>query len=185
MQPLLKSMVLLASRPFRILFVTDPEGAARIENEIVPKLVGRKTHIANIQVRIVSSFQEAEAYAAKIKLELYKSHHSGAFGMLKLFLPFMLHDHDDIVIVDTDMVFLQDPILLWDEFEKFDNDQLYAMPLHAFNNSGNMCACVALYRTKLIRAVYNRLEAMFLEALEADPSYWHEQTGKYRPKHSD
>eukprot|EP00568_Trieres_chinensis_P010667 CAMPEP_0183312730 /NCGR_PEP_ID=MMETSP0160_2-20130417/42793_1 /TAXON_ID=2839 ORGANISM="Odontella Sinensis, Strain Grunow 1884" /NCGR_SAMPLE_ID=MMETSP0160_2 /ASSEMBLY_ACC=CAM_ASM_000250 /LENGTH=326 /DNA_ID=CAMNT_0025477639 /DNA_START=150 /DNA_END=1126 /DNA_ORIENTATION=+ len=185
MQPLLKSMILLASNPIQLVFVTDLKGAKSIARNVIPRLKQRRTHIHHIDIQTVASFRDGEEYADNIHLDLNNSHHSGNWGMLKVFLPWMLHEYDQFIVLDTDLIFVQDPILLWMEFRKLTNQQYYSMPLLQFNEAANMCSCVVLMQSKKIRES-NIYPDLFLEALEtAKPSYFVEELGKYRPHHGD
>ncbi|EIN12624.1 hypothetical protein PUNSTDRAFT_59955 [Punctularia strigosozonata HHB-11173 SS5] len=116
------------------------------------------------------------------------SHEAGMGGLVKTFIHEVLHDVERIIFVDTDMLFLVDPALLWREFDAMDENQMVAFPtLGPKSHSGWICTCVMILNLKAMR------ERMFMPSnlLPTTPSLgspdvWKDTgTDPYNPDYGD
>jgi len=73
-------------------------------------------------------------------------HAAGYGGLVKAFLHEVLHDVKRVIYLDTDMLFLVDPYLLWRDFERYWNqsrDFMVAFPtLGERSTSDVVCTCI-------------------------------------------
>ena len=73
-------------------------------------------------------------------------HAAGYGGLVKTFLHEVLHDVKRVIYLDTDMLFLVDPYLLWRDFERYWNqsrDFMIAFPtLGERSTSDVVCTCI-------------------------------------------
>ena len=96
-------------------------------------------------------------------------------------LPWVLQDIDRAILMDTDMIFLEDPARLWDEFDA--QQWLYKMPIHSMRKgSGFICSCVVLLKMDQIRHS-NIFPTLMEEALLSQPTW--EENGLYKTPHGD
>lgn len=148
MDPLLKSTVLLSSRPVRWIFLSDDEGSKRLRT-----LFGsiRTDKVASVEIYSIS-VEDILAWCRRIQFRI--THHSGHWGALKLFTPWLLPQHDRFIVLDTDMVFVADPARLWDEFEHNPDghtDWLYKLDLTDTSSVTSICSCIVLLHARAIR----------------------------------
>lgn len=184
MRPLITSIILLTSVPLRFVFITDDDGVIRIQRMFAE--LGRTKRRIIVQT-VKLSLEWMEKWAAKTKLDMYV-HHSGVFGMAKLALPWLLPDIKLGVVLDTDMVLLKDPALLWSEALQeegpgFQKGWVYRMMLsEEMEKPSQMCSCVIAMRLQQARdeRLYPRVVG---NALKAFPSWF--RMGVYKPLHGD
>jgi len=73
-------------------------------------------------------------------------HNAGYGGLVKTFLHEVLHDVKRVIYLDTDMLFLVDPYLLWRDFERYwdqSRDFMVAFPtLGERSTSDVVCTCI-------------------------------------------
>lgn len=186
-QSLLKSMILFASEPFRVVLVMDVFSFNAIQ-EMITILKTKKTMLRYIDIRVIKSFEGVQKYADTIQFDVEQSHHSKVWGFMKAMMPWMIVEYDEFAILDTDMVFLQDPIRLWDEFYPNDGDKwLYKTSVFdpKLQTTGAISTGVILLKSKKIREA-NIFPNVFRQALtsEGDTSFI-EQTNTYRISHGD
>lgn len=79
---------------------------------------------------------------------------------MKLFIHEILPDTvKRAVFVDTDAFFISDPLLLWQQFKKFNSDTLVAMPTHPemfapqWFNANKICSCIMLLDLEKLREI--------------------------------
>lgn len=168
MSALLKSVLAFASEPVRLIFVTDSNGAQRLRKLFAEDLVRSKRQLwVDIHLLHDSIVNE---WAAKIRLDPV-GHHSGRWGTAKLMLPWIFKDIDRIVVLDTDMVFVEDPIRLWELFEDGGKDWIYQMPVSNKASPTTMCSCIVLIKMDLAREK-NVFPTLFHESLKSGPKKW-------------
>jgi hypothetical protein len=168
--PLVNSLILLSSAPIRIHYLTNRKGleAARaihtsIDSSRIP---------VGFSVRLLDE-QWVHEQCQKIKFD-ETDHHSGVWGAAKLFLHDLYPEFDRIMVLDTDMIFVKDPAILWKQFYR-DYDigiwqdgvapplqvdpplqeiewphWIYRMPLNE-KHAWHICSCVILINIRLAR----------------------------------
>ncbi|EFC37822.1 predicted protein [Naegleria gruberi] len=83
-------------------------------------------------------------------------HHSGKWGMVKLFLDKVFDTVKRTIFVDTDMVFGTNPDLLFSEFDKFKEETLFSWtrePNWESKGPNHVCSCIFLWDMKKTRKV--------------------------------
>lgn len=183
MRALLTSAMLLTSKPLHFVFLTDDESAKRLETMFDIDL-----HVSKRPVKVdiwTVPEKSVETFAATLDYNP-RYHHSGIWGTLKLMLPWILQDVDKAVQVDTDMIFVDDPARLWDEFDNDDDgessDWLYKMPLPSMEDPSKICSCVVLFNMARIREA-NTYPTLFQQALATQPKW--KVNGIYNTPHGD
>ena len=191
MVPLINSLILLSSSTFRLVFVTDEYGARVVDN-MTTTLLEKTTKLEFVDVRIIHEFDEIETYAHKISFNLH-SHHAGIWGFVKVILPWMLVEYPRFAVIDSDMVFVQDPLLIWQHFYDDDNhnhdsenpsEWLYALDLNDSESPSTICSCVVLMKASLILSS-NIFPDGFKHALEQKPEWYTNVTNDYLVPHGD
>jgi hypothetical protein len=91
------------------------------------------------------------------------SYEAGVGGLVKTFIHEVLYDVERAIFVDTDMLFLVDPALLWREFATMNDDQMVSFPtLGPKSHSGWICTCVMCVFTIHIRHYSHRCTSRLL-----------------------
>ena len=149
---LISSVLLLSSAAVSLTFVTDTIGK--------DVLLSRFAELSNRGARIPVAVQIYEhdlrrTRALAQQLNLTITHHSGTWGMTKLFLPWLFPHWHDIIVIDTDMVFVTDPAPLAASLERMAPHAVYSMPLTTkWPNStkpSDICSCIVLLRCEAAR----------------------------------
>ncbi|CAJ1968403.1 unnamed protein product [Cylindrotheca closterium] len=177
MKRLLTSAILLSSVPLHFVFVTEQESSNRIQTMFEDDLAYSKKPI-KVDTWILSE-DSVKNFASLLNYNL-ASHHSGIWGTSKLMLPWILRDVDRAVQIDTDMIFLDHPAHLWNEFDS--NDWLYKMPIHNRTRPSSICSCIALLKLDRIRQL-NTFPTLMVEALSSKPRW--NRGGLYKVPHGD
>lgn len=165
MVPLLKSMILLATAPFRVVFITDDTGKEKLVNLTSSHLMDRSTMLQHVDVRFFANGTKEIEEQARQSIQWENIHHSGVWSFIKMLLPWIAPEYDRLAIVDTDLVFVTDPIELWREFDppyQHQRDWLYSFPTNetlkrgSYNISGirwsvSICSCIGLLEAAKIR----------------------------------
>ena len=165
MEPLLKSMIAMARLPIRFVFFTDPQGAADIKS-IFQRF--RTDQVLTVEIFLVN-VKDILAWCDEIHLQVI--HHSGHWGAVKMFVPWLLPHHDRAIVLDTDLLFVTDPVRLWDEFETNGKDWLYKMPIKNMDHPSNMCSCIKLIEIRKVRLESDYYPAVFQKALARHPEW--------------
>jgi len=182
MSALLKSLLLLASEPVRLIFITDSKGAYRLWKTFAQDLVESKRQLW-VDIHLLQD-SIVDAWASKISLDPV-GHHSGRWGTAKLMLPWILKDFNRIVVLDTDMVFVEDPIRLWELFEDGEEEWIYKMPVSNKNHFSKMCSCIVLIKMDLARRK-DVFPTLFQQALISGPeTWWIAEREHWRPETGD
>jgi hypothetical protein len=72
-------------------------------------------------------------------------HHSGVWGISKLFLPHLFPETKRSIFIDTDMILFTDIKLAWNEFQKFTPETMIAWSVDTYNDPNNVCSCIVLW----------------------------------------
>jgi len=162
--PLINSILLLSSVAVHFNILSDEQGVKSFEEKIF-KMIS-SVHIP-VEVHLHDlDLQRVLEMSSDINFNPY-FHHSGVWGTAKLFLPWLLPEVDTATVVDTDMIFVEDPALLFMQFSK-DDTVTYKMPLND-NSPGGICSCVVLIHMDLARE-QQVFPTMFANSLKAYPS---------------
>ncbi|KIY66731.1 glycosyltransferase family 8 protein [Cylindrobasidium torrendii FP15055 ss-10] len=71
----------------------------------------------------------------------------------KVFIHELLIGVKRVIFMDTDMIFVVDPVLLWNNFDDFNNDTLVSFPtLGPNSHAGEVCSCIMLMDLERMRA---------------------------------
>jgi len=179
---LLNSILLLSSMDIDLYIITDKRGVSEFTKMF--------EQISSTRVQInVSLIEHDPVWTANLSYSINVNpyrHHSGAWGMTKLWLPLhpALKSLDFAIIVDTDMVFLVDPAELYDErpdryIHRMINPDptlanwAYMMPLVPPGQEKapkNICSCVVLTNLNYIRKA-GLVPQAFSSALSARPEW--------------
>lgn len=184
MKPLLKSILMSISSPVNFVFLTDAIGRNRIHT-LFKRLAYTKRKVS-VDIHILDE-RLVDKWAAKVRMSVW-SHSSGRWGMAKLMVPWILRDREHAIIVDTDMIFMQDPMNLWELFHT-DTDRgkqgwIYQMPIARLTSPIYICSCIVLLKLKKIRdhQVYPNLMRY---ALSQAKTWYHPEIGLYKPNTGD
>ncbi len=179
MQPLVKSLLMLSSRPIRLVFFTDSDGVRRIRKMFTD--LGHANRLLRVEIHHVTN-EAIEAFAASLNYDP-NGHHSGRWGTAKLMVPWLLPKTKRVLVLDTDMVLLEDPLHLWAHFDD-GKEWAYQMPMYSRGHPANICSCIVLIDCERARAqkVYPTLMA---GALRDSPPNWITAQRIYRPAHGD
>ncbi|SJL01432.1 uncharacterized protein ARMOST_04754 [Armillaria ostoyae] len=72
--------------------------------------------------------------------------------LTKVFMHELLVDVDKTIFIDTDMIFLVDPLELWNDFKHFEAHTLMSFPtLGPTSHPGQICSCIMLMNLALMR----------------------------------
>ena len=186
MRPLLTSMLVLVSAPIRLVFLTDADGAARIRRLFATDLAWfrRPLRVDIVHVRDT----DIDKFALDIRVDPMGDSHTGRWALAKLMVPWLLPGVDRVVTVDTDMVFVKDPLELWEEHGVGGAEWIYRMPLNRRHSNNAICSCVVLVRCELARR--RRVHPTMLRAAMAGAGaaerQWYKPTaGLWRPEQGD
>ena len=151
---LVSSILLLSTVAVDFTFVTDDAGERELWGRFKALAHGARVPLAVHIVR--HDLSRTRAMARQLKLTI--DHHSGEWGMTKLFLPWLFPHLHDVIVIDTDMVFVADPAPLGDELRAMREktpSPIFAMPLsgHSPTNTtpSDICSCVVLIRCAAAR----------------------------------
>ncbi len=150
---LLSSILLLSTAAVNFTFVTDNAGAQELGDRF--KALGCAR--VPLAVHIVRhDLSRTRAMARQLNLTI--DHHSGEWGMTKLFLPWLFPHWHDVIVIDTDMVFVADPAPLGNELRtmrKKTPSPIFAMPLSGNSPTNtkpsDICSCIVLIRCAAAR----------------------------------
>lgn len=178
LESLVGSMIHLSSKPLHLIFITNGEGAKRID------ALFRRMQSSRVAIRVNIVTLEAStvvSWAGKILLAA-DTHHSGVWGMAKLGIPWLLPWVDRAIVLDTDMIFVKDPHALWKgAWNK--KKMVYRMPFGPDPEKVyHICSCVVAVDAVEARRreVYPK---MMRSVLEANPEW--KRDGLYRAHFGD
>lgn len=180
MKPLLKSILMMISQPVHFVFLTDPSGGKRI-HRLFNHLAWTKRQVW-VDIHVLNE-RLVDKWAAKVRMSVW-SHSSGRWGTAKLMIPWIIQDRERAIIVDTDMIFMQDPMNLWELFSTGSQDWIYQMPIARMTSPIYICSCIMLLKLRRIREhqVYPNLMRF---ALEQAPTWYDPEIKLYKPNTGD
>lgn len=186
MQPLLKSMLLLASAPIRIVFLTDASGAKRLRRLFATDLAWFRRPLRVDIIHIRES--DIDKFVLKLRVDPDSDIRAGRWALAKLMVPWLVPGVEKVVIVDTDMIFVKDPMQLWEEHNVGGTDWVYRMPLNRRHSVDAICSCVVLVRCDLARRMLmypTMFKAALASAGEKERRWYDERKGLWRLVHAD
>ncbi|KAF5327037.1 hypothetical protein D9619_004872 [Psilocybe cf. subviscida] len=139
----IKSALMHSSRPIELHLICTEDAVAILEAPL--RLVKRPYYDLKVTLHIV----EPE----HVKEQLRRAELSTDTGfMTKLLIHKVLQEVEKTIFVDTDMIFMVDPVQLWDTFEAVNEQTLMAFPtLGPTSHAGQVCTCVMLLNLKRMR----------------------------------
>lgn len=183
MKPLLISAILLSSCRLHFVILTDFQSLGRVNetfhSELSVTLKPISIEIWKISTRFI------EIWAKKFKFDTDGFLPDKRIWLItKLYIPFLLNRYEKLIVMDTDMIFLQDPALLWDQFNDKDQSWAFKLPLNNLRSENTICSCVVLLNVKniLSKKLY---PTEFRRALELQPHLYNHTTGLYRTQRVD
>lgn len=186
MRALLISAMLLSTCPLHFVLIADKSSAKRaaafFKNEINSSRIPVTVDIWTVSIQSISAW--ALNLGIGIQMGTPFAQKKAQWLLAKLYVPILLKEFDNVIVIDSDMVFLEDPAKLWSNF----NDGLswtFKMPLKDLSSVSNICSCVVLIRVK--RVIEGRIYPQKLRnALMRNGLEWYDQNANlYRPKHAD
>lgn len=182
MRPLLASAILLTSRPLHFILVADANSSERA-HQFFQNNLNASSKLVSVDIWTISTkFIEEWANSFRFNV-LGVLENKRVWLIAKLFVPWLLYDHDQVIVIDSDMVFLEDPAMLWSEFDD-DRSWAYKLPLNEVYSFNSICSCIVLINipTVLKNDFYPEkfLHAMALAGTKPDP-----ETGLYDTERVD
>lgn len=183
MRALIVSAVLLSSCPLHFILVSD-EGNAKRASQMFKALKTMKKSVSvdiwTISIRFITK------WATKFKFSPQGHLPSKRVWLItKVYLPYLLQQFDRIVVIDTDMIFLDDPAILWNEFHTSGNQKwAYKMPLSNLSSQHTICSCVVLINVQNV-ITDNLYPRQFQAALEQDRKSYNASSGLYQTERVD
>ncbi|KAL3855004.1 hypothetical protein ACJMK2_014236 [Sinanodonta woodiana] len=123
LEPLVKTLLLHARRADVFLHILTGNGSDK----------AIKTMLSNIPDSHVKftyellSLNTDRIYDLALHIHVNITHHSGVWGMSKLYMYEIFNDVDKCIVIDTDIVFGTDPEFLWDFFLDQEEQQVISM----------------------------------------------------------
>ncbi|KAK3590679.1 hypothetical protein CHS0354_026211 [Potamilus streckersoni] len=122
-EPLVKTLVLHAKRTDIVLHILTGNGS----NNEIEKILNT---IPDIPVKFkyeLFPLNTEKILNETLKIHLKITHHSGIWGMSKLYMYEIFDNVDKCIVLDTDIVFGTDPAFLWDLFMDQEDQQMISM----------------------------------------------------------
>ena len=142
---MLTSMFLHAqSQDLFLHFLVDKES----EEEIVYFMSSTRSLLVNVSYEVVL-LNEDFIINETLKFKTVITHHSGVFGMSKLFFYQIWKGVEKCIILDTDLIFARDPAELWEEFHKMSDQSVIMMRVESEAHRCN--SGVMLQRFQMMR----------------------------------
>lgn len=183
MKPLIISAVLLSSCRLHFIILTDANSYGRINDtlhaELETTLKPVSFEIWKVSTRFIRQWAnnfkfDTDGYLQKKRIWL----------TTKLYIPFLLRHYERLIVIDTDIIFLQDPLLLWDQFNDGNGSWSYKMPLNDMKNENTICSCVVLVNVKNVLSS-NLYPTEFQKALQLGNDTYNQTTGLFRTHRVD
>ncbi|KAF9652266.1 hypothetical protein BDM02DRAFT_3089283 [Thelephora ganbajun] len=138
------------SRPAEFHIVCSPDAIPIIQSKL--GLFSRPAYSVSVKYYPISEDSIRDrAHRAGVA----SKHAAGYGGLVKTFLHEVLHDVRRVIYLDTDMLFLVDPYLLWRDFERYwtqSRDFMVAFPtLGERSTSDVVCTCIMLLDLEQMR----------------------------------
>ncbi|KAF9057686.1 hypothetical protein BJ165DRAFT_1422470 [Panaeolus papilionaceus] len=142
----IKSALIHSSRPLELHFICSEDVVEMIESKI--QLIKRPYYSLNVTFHVVpvdrvrERLERADIGTARWNWWL----------LTKLLMHEILFDVEKTIFVDTDMIFVVDPVQLWDGFDTLEDNALLALPtLGPKSHAGEICTCVMLLHLERMR----------------------------------
>ncbi|CUA72472.1 hypothetical protein RSOLAG22IIIB_01142 [Rhizoctonia solani] len=143
----IKSAIMHSSRPLSFRLICSEDAMPIIEHKF--GLFSRPAYSVDV-VYYPMSLDAIQARADRAGVGT--KYFAGMGGLVKVFLHELLPDVNRAIFVDTDMVFVVDPVLLWNTFSTLKPDQMLAFPtLGPKSDASLICTCVMLLNLSLMR----------------------------------
>ncbi|KAL3854049.1 hypothetical protein ACJMK2_013331 [Sinanodonta woodiana] len=123
LEPLIKTLVLHAKRTDLFLHILTGNGSDYEIRKILNAIPDIPVQLKYELVTLNTDFILDET----LKINLRITHHSGVWGMSKLYMYQIFNNVDKCIVLDTDIVFGTDPAFLWDLFMDQEDQQLISM----------------------------------------------------------
>lgn len=179
LRPLITSAILLSSCRIHFIIVTDSQGVHRIHKTLKEELGVTLKPVSFEIWKISKRFIEKWSKKFKFDTNFHVKREKRIYLITKLYLPFLLRHHERFVVMDTDMVFLQDPVLLWDQFKDNSSSWAYKMPLNGMHSASRLCSCVVLVNVNKV-LISNLYPDQFKKALELNPREYNRNVGLFQ-----
>jgi hypothetical protein len=138
---LLKSILLHQSTDLEFNFLCDEESKNYLIKTVLSQLKSLKKKVKfNF---VVPNLEWIKEMAKKTGIKI--RHHSGVWGISKLFLPHLFPETKRSIFIDTDMILFTDIKLAWNEFQKFTPETMIAWPVDTYSDPNNVCSCIMLW----------------------------------------
>lgn len=146
----LKTVLMHISRPAEFHIICSPDAIPVIQTKM--NLFSRPAYSVSVKYYPISEDSIRDrAHRAGVA----SKHDAGYGGLVKTFLHEVLHDVKRVIYLDTDMLFLVDPYLLWRDFELYWNqsrDFMVAFPtLGERSTCDVVCTCIMLLDLEQMR----------------------------------
>ncbi|QRW00085.1 hypothetical protein RhiJN_28103 [Ceratobasidium sp. AG-Ba] len=135
----IKSALMHSSRPLAFHIICDTVAIPIIENKL--QLFKRPAYSLDVMFYPIT-IDAIKARSARAGIGAKRAH----WGTIaKVFMHELLPTVDKAIFVDTDMLFVVDPVLLWNSFSSLKSEQIIAFPtLGPNSDASRICTCVML-----------------------------------------
>ncbi|KAG9089212.1 hypothetical protein FS749_001527 [Ceratobasidium sp. UAMH 11750] len=145
----IKSALMHTSRPLAFHLICSDEAVPIIRKKL--QLFSRPAYSLDVSFYPVS-LDAIKARAGRAGVGTKYS--AGWGGLVKVFMHELLPSVERAIFVDTDMLFVLDPVLLWNTFSTLKRNQMVAFPtLGPKSDSSRICTCVMLLDLAMMRDV--------------------------------
>ncbi|CAE7226661.1 unnamed protein product [Rhizoctonia solani] len=143
----IKSAIMHSSRPLSFRLVCSDDAVPIIKHKL--SLFNRPAYSVDVAFYPISlDAIKARADRAGVGTKYF----AGMGGLVKVFLHELLPGVDRAIFVDTDMLFVVDPVLLWNIFSTLKPGQIIAFPtLGPKSDASRICTCVMLLNLSAMR----------------------------------
>ncbi|KAF8920692.1 hypothetical protein CPB85DRAFT_1248198 [Mucidula mucida] len=141
----IKSALMHTSRPLNFHLICTPENIEYMEGKFA--LFDRPVYPVEVTYYPITPEQ--------VQDRVHRAGIGGNWNLLsKVFIHELLVDIDRAIFIDTDMIFVVDPLELWKNFADFGEDQLMSFPtMGPQSHAGKICSCVMLMDLARMRDV--------------------------------
>lgn len=183
MRSMIISAILLTSCPLHFVIISDDQTTTRLNNTLQTEF-SSTTKPLSFDIWSIST-RFIEKWANNFKFDVNGFLQNKRIWLItKLYVPFLLRDYDKVIVIDTDMVFLQDPAILWDQFNEGSDSWAYKMPMNDLSSENHICSCVVLINVQNVLS-RNLYPIEYEKALQQDAESFNEKTGLYQTKRVD
>ncbi|CAE6344424.1 unnamed protein product [Rhizoctonia solani] len=143
----IKSAIMHASRPLSFRLICSDDAIPIIKRKF--SLFSRPAYPVDVAYYPMSlDAIKARADRAGVGTKYF----AGMGGLVKVFLHELLPGVERAIFVDTDMLFVIDPVLLWNTFSTLKPEQMVAFPtLGPKSDASLICTCVMLLNLSAMR----------------------------------